>query len=646
MRSWVRFFSFGSSLYSETSSLSRAISSRGRRCGGRFAGLLASGLALALSLLICSAPPAFGQTSDVQVDELTEEQVTHVEELPDGYEAAMLARSDGLQAVTLGDGAPVLRSVSDDGGSISEVVQQLWEFITSGISAGQANLTLLDDLAWRYYHYTDKRDKVPVQAYGGAKQLSEFESWAQWHTYVHERFLFDYPYRLVGFDDGKSWDSTSPNAEYEYQKWYEYYEGGSQGGTAFDGTVLNSYYLTYTSGNNNGIRQSLTFNLILGETVVTYINNYIQKYWSTQNYIVVGFSYYMGSENIPEILYPTQRALRIVLSTEEPYIENGNLIINNAKTIYLNYNGSLGFTMAGTVGTLNIETTGSIGFSTSSKETFYGYPNSGNTVFSNVSEIVMPDDDKPVYPDYPSPTTPDPPTPPDVPNPGPGPTVTPTDNPSNTSTTTVDLTPILEMLRIINANIDGFESMMAAHADYVQTVLYAMYQSFNGWLANISQQLDDWGNALLDELRTANGWLRGIYYKRDTGSGPNTPDPVLNPTGYGDWWSNLIQKLLGMLPDAVTDFVDALRGLSGVFPFSIPWDVSAILGLLSHEPVTPVFDVPLPTIGADGVTVVPVHVDCSAWDGVAGLVRRCIFLYFALNLALWTRDGLRNWEVD
>lgn len=250
----------------------------------------------------------------------------------------------------------------------------------------------------------------------------------------------------------------------------------------------------------------------------------------------------------------------------------------------------------------------------------------GNAYSAYANNDINQPNKEPVYPTYPEPDNPS------VNPPESSPINNTTNNITN-NTTTADLQPILDALITINSNIDEFEDIFVRFGNWVMDALGRIIEAINSWNSQI-----------LAELRTANGWLRGIYYKRDTS--PSAPDPSIDPDGYGDWWGDLIGKLLKLLPDGVTDFVDLLNQLKGVFPFSIPWDVSAILGLLAHDPVTPVFDLPLPTVTADGVATVPIHIDCTPWNDLAALVRRCVFIWFAFSLALWTREGLRNLEVD
>lgn len=593
--------------------------------------------------------------------------------MPVEYFELMTERVSGDEFVSMEAGSVRLLSasaVSDDSSGIGDIASSVFNFIIeNSIGAGMANKELMDDLSWRYYHYTDKQDRLPLVATGNAMRLSDFDSWAEWDTYVRSNFLFDYPYRLVGFDDNKTWTSVSPNAELEYAKWYEYYEAGNsetEGPIVIDDYVYidikkgwcpnwvgiyqafydengNMYYVN--EGREPSIPESIKGKLTKSD------------YIKLVNIGLENFAIFVGipGNNASDNAQITGRArpansFTYVKQNGQYYLTNmitgtiPNVMVYSSNHLYyeetLGYYITLGF--GNYYDTVNV-TEGSTNIA------WISYFN------ENIGEIEGDGSiENPVYPTYPQP---DPPEKPEMPtyNINEGDTITNTTNNTyniTNTTTTVDLQPILDAIGVvnnnlisINQNIDEFEDMFSTLANDIRSQLVSIYDLLYASLENLTEQIDTWGYELMGQLKEANRWLEGIYYKRDTGGGPTAPDPGIDPIGYGTWWADLLAKLLGMLPQAVTDFVNEISKLSGVFPFSIPWDVSAILGLLAHDPVTPVFDLPLPSIGASGVTTVPVHIDCSDWDAVAALFRKCVFFYFAFNLALWTREGLKNWEV-
>lgn len=281
--------------------------------------------------------------------------------------------------------------------------------------------------------------------------------------------------------------------------------------------------------------------------------------------------------------------------------------------------------------------------------------------------------DEPVYPTPPQPSTPTTPTPPEVTTPDPS--TPPVDNPgtgttvnNNTynvtnNTTTVDLQPILDALGVINDNVKVISRNFADFSDYMQgwtgrmyRMVYdwlkaldgdltawarSLYDMIDGWFGRLSALVADWDRLLWQELRTANQWLEGIFYKLGSGSS-SEPDITYKPAGWWDWLGDILSGLLGDLPGAVSSLSGAFDGLHNLFPFSLPWDLAAMIALLVSEPVTPVFDLPVPY--AVGGTAM-VHVDLSPWDGVMVAVRSVMLLLFALGLLLRTRELLKGTEV-
>lgn len=85
------------------------------------------------------------------------------------------------------------------------------------------------------------------------------------------------------------------------------------------------------------------------------------------------------------------------------------------------------------------------------------------------------------------------------------------------------------------------------------------------------------------------------------------------------------------LKSAVTEVADALQD---VFPFSIPWDLMAILALFSAEAQAPVFDIPvnIPQLGVEH----NIHVDLSDFESVSVICRAFLSVSFAVGLMYLT----------
>lgn len=84
-----------------------------------------------------------------------------------------------------------------------------------------------------------------------------------------------------------------------------------------------------------------------------------------------------------------------------------------------------------------------------------------------------------------------------------------------------------------------------------------------------------------------------------------------------------------------------IPGLSEVFPFCIPFDLIAFVGVLKAEPEAPRFSLPFkyPT-GFNEWGESSIDIDLSSFDSIALLVRKFELLIFCLALVLITRDHM------
>lgn len=570
----------------------------------------------------------------------------------------MLTRTSGDEFVTLESGAPVLKSAGALGGVASDVALEVFlQIVTGSISSGQANKEFLDDLSWRYYHYTDKQDKKPIQPIGNAPGLDQFSSWAEWDTYLRSHYLFDYPYRLVGFDDGKSWESSSPKAEEEYTKWYEYYSPTSSGSGesvipseivlnplagvqdfSWRGSAAQQKVITLTMSNVNNLNQSFSSQNLKYYLPLLYYRRTI----GNSNGSLGGHGLVILASETP-ITYTINYLETVTVNNKQ--LETYIFTASSETNIYTSYSNAV--TLGANTTTINLQNNQN-NLWVFSNTNAYDYildtsSESGYRLFGvwtgEGGGATGPSE--PVYPIYPTPEPPAPPTPPEVDGPT---TITINNNTSNitNTTTTADLQPILDALDVINRNLDEFSDMFSAYANWMQAGIKALLDGVTGWLSTISGQIETWGNEFWQQLRTANRWLEGIFYKPFGGAG-SEPDITLPGDGWWDWLGDILSGLLGDLTGAVSELSSAFDGLKSLFPFSIPWDIAALLGLFATAPVTPVFDLPLP-FAADHTAMV--HIDCSGWDGIMSAVRSVELVAFALGLALRTRDMLKGVEVE
>ena len=146
---------------------------------------------------------------------------------------------------------------------------------------------------------------------------------------------------------------------------------------------------------------------------------------------------------------------------------------------------------------------------------------------------------------------------------------------------------------------------------------------------------------------TVVSWLKKIYFKLG-GSSVNTKpvDPVGDPDGSWDWLNQLIEGILSALAGGAANLAgslgDLFQGIKDKFPFSIPWDIVAIVALLDAPPVTPAAVIEYDVFGAH----VRYDIDLHFFDEQASVIRAmedvifCAFLLFKTNWLNGIFDGI------
>lgn len=180
------------------------------------------------------------------------------------------------------------------------------------------------------------------------------------------------------------------------------------------------------------------------------------------------------------------------------------------------------------------------------------------------------------------------------------------------------------------------------HVDYAIDSVEQCFDDLISYLDEVTEWLDEKLNYKFPDSYDDTSvlyWLKRIWGKLGGGSVSTKPiDPVVDNQGTLEWLLNLLQQLLGDVAEKVVgalgmaEMLSAMGELTSYFPISIPWDMYAVVDLLDAEPVTPVFDLAMPT-GFDGETVT-VHVDLSPWDDVAAICRQGSVILFAVGL-MW-----------
>lgn len=280
------------------------------------------------------------------------------------------------------------------------------------------------------------------------------------------------------------------------------------------------------------------------------------------------------------------------------------------------------------------------------------------------------------------PTYPDPPQPPEIPEPDP-PENDPIDDPGITlppidfpdlvlpdidytvqTPSGTDVVPYLKKIianqediaaflsgaiGVLDEDLDNIGEALGEHCNHIQqqmqkqvywlaTELQDMFngleQGISNYLYRVQQKLLmgigwEFDNISMDLI----SWLKRIY-SRMGGNGISKPDPTTDTKGFWDWlaeqFAKFIADLVGKPLDAAEELFDLLKDF---FPFSLPWDFYTMMGLLAHDPVTPVFDLPMPVpaVVSSGHTH-GIHIDCHAWDDTMFVVRSLEFLFFAYKI--------------
>lgn len=297
--------------------------------------------------------------------------------------------------------------------------------------------------------------------------------------------------------------------------------------------------------------------------------------------------------------------------------------------------------------------------------------------------VSVPETNWPETPSVPAPTAPEVPEP-DSPTTQPQPDPpTPQTNPTfpvyvdvSTTTYTVDLQGVLDAMNdhcihlqnALHTEFSDFWTVLSTKMTNDFATLRQFLHGQFGWLGETIQdemsetrdylkELFEWladqfdftisGGSYNDS--TVVSWLKRIYSKLGTGTSSKPVDPVADPEQTGSWLDTLINNLLtalndifpGLLNQVGEFFSGAAGNLKNKFPFSIPWDVAAVLGMLVAEPVAPSVEIPAYTLTSEGLTQVGTYdIDLSDYDAAWGAVRIMMRIAFALYVCVHTKDFL------
>lgn len=215
-------------------------------------------------------------------------------------------------------------------------------------------------------------------------------------------------------------------------------------------------------------------------------------------------------------------------------------------------------------------------------------------------------------------------------------------------------------LLAINGNLDEFGANFAGYANSMQTAMAKLYSMVRGSFSALNDSLDTWGNYFGGWMQRIVDWLQMIYYR--------IPTAVSGGGGGGGATdlTELLEQLAGDHEELMTDLLEinirlrdilkAIEGLGGEyqpsvpdgvtpdeqlaidadrlktkFPFSIPWDLAALLMLLEAPSEALVFDWPVPYMG-------DVRIDLTVYAGVAAVSRAVSLFCFGFFLILKTKS--------
>lgn len=271
-----------------------------------------------------------------------------------------------------------------------------------------------------------------------------------------------------------------------------------------------------------------------------------------------------------------------------------------------------------------------------------------------------PDPEPPTVPDPPENPEPDPPSTPTAPTPPP--LEPPTNVTIPTGTTPQDYTPwlraILEQLQTLTDELASHcvhlqEEMQTSVNELQDTLIYRfnslesqIWDLFNG-LEDYMHDLAEWLAEQLDfnvntdpyDDSSVLYWLRQIYSR--LGNLPKSPTTVMDPdpTEPFDFWAwlmNLIANTVGgIIGDLVGDVAGLLDLFKDKFPFSIPWDIAALLTLLDGTRATPAFDVKIAAVQGWWQETT-FRIDLSPFDSVASACRTMVNILWVMVLVMKT----------
>lgn len=193
---------------------------------------------------------------------------------------------------------------------------------------------------------------------------------------------------------------------------------------------------------------------------------------------------------------------------------------------------------------------------------------------------------------------------------------------------------LLTGINIVTRYVMHFGEQWTLHCDHITDSIDDGFYGLKTYFgANIRWLVGEVGADLDDMQSSVVSWLKRIY-SRIRGYPSSKPSYDDDPAGWADWFVDTITDILGgVIGGAASVAGQALtlfQRITGLFPFSLPWDMYAILLLFETPAQAPQFSIDWQLMGDLRIAF---DVDCTPWDGTMQAVRAVEFVAFCGGLA-------------
>lgn len=193
---------------------------------------------------------------------------------------------------------------------------------------------------------------------------------------------------------------------------------------------------------------------------------------------------------------------------------------------------------------------------------------------------------------------------------------------------------LLTGINIVTRYVMHFGEQWTLHCDHITDSIDDGFYGLKTYFgANFRWLVDEVGADLDDMQSSVVSWLKRIY-SRIRGYPSSKPSYDDDPAGWADWFVDTITDILGgVIGGAASVAGQALtlfQRITGLFPFSLPWDMYAILLLFETPAQAPQFSIDWQLMEDLRIAF---DVDCTPWDGTMQAVRAVEFVAFCGGLA-------------